>query len=268
MNNVTHNTRARGFSFVEILFAVMILGIGFIMLAAMFPVAIVQQQATIGEANAQAVARGVMQSVQAFFDPRLPSANPLPVSSIPIAPAVATVEFTAQPPAAPFTFDPFFSSRVIASDPRFAWAPLYQKDPATLTTAKLYVFVLKSSVNERYTSGDVTTGAINPKLNTAMLNYQDAAEDDAQTIEFTGVPLMAAEGCFVVARVSGRVYRLGSRSLTNPAKYAISPDRKMASTAENGSIQVWMVGRYPVAGVYEGGTQDLELFEYTLEQTP
>ncbi len=43
------NWRRHGFSFVEILFAVMILGIGFIMVAAMFPVAIKQTDEAIQE---------------------------------------------------------------------------------------------------------------------------------------------------------------------------------------------------------------------------
>src|SRR5256885_1959303 len=47
----------RGFSFAEILFAVMILGIGFIMLAAIFPVAIKQTAQTGEESVAAAIAR-------------------------------------------------------------------------------------------------------------------------------------------------------------------------------------------------------------------
>lgn len=51
------NARRRGFSFTEILFAVMILGIGFIMVAAMFPVAIHQTEANNQETITAAVAR-------------------------------------------------------------------------------------------------------------------------------------------------------------------------------------------------------------------
>src|SRR5438309_8931756 len=42
-------TRRHGFTFMEILFAVMILGIGFIMVAAMFPAALKQTQGNIEE---------------------------------------------------------------------------------------------------------------------------------------------------------------------------------------------------------------------------
>jgi prepilin-type N-terminal cleavage/methylation domain-containing protein len=54
--------RNRGFSFVEVLFAVAILGIGFIMIAAIFPAAIMQTQAAHEESIGTAVTRtGVNQ---------------------------------------------------------------------------------------------------------------------------------------------------------------------------------------------------------------
>jgi type II secretory pathway pseudopilin PulG len=49
--------RYRGFSFTEILFAVIVLGIGFIMIAAIFPVAIQQGKLTAEQGSATAVAR-------------------------------------------------------------------------------------------------------------------------------------------------------------------------------------------------------------------
>src|SRR5688572_24912323 len=50
--------RQGGFNFAEVLFAVMILGIGFIMTAAIFPVALVQTKLTQEETAAASVARG------------------------------------------------------------------------------------------------------------------------------------------------------------------------------------------------------------------
>ena len=47
---------SRGFSFTEVLFAVMILGIGFIMVAAIFPVAI-QQATTVNRSSARTTRR-------------------------------------------------------------------------------------------------------------------------------------------------------------------------------------------------------------------
>jgi type II secretory pathway pseudopilin PulG len=56
--------RRRGFSFAEVMFAVVILGIGFILIAAIFPVAIQQSQATGEESNAAALAKQAAAVVQ------------------------------------------------------------------------------------------------------------------------------------------------------------------------------------------------------------
>ncbi len=55
----TAPSRRRGFAFTEVLFAVMVLGLGFIMIAAMFPVTISQTQATAPSQCASCVGRMV-----------------------------------------------------------------------------------------------------------------------------------------------------------------------------------------------------------------
>lgn len=72
----------RAFSFTEILFAVMILGIGFIMVAAMFPVAIQQTQATGQESVAASIGRAGVDYMQQLASMRVlvtagPPNNPL-----------------------------------------------------------------------------------------------------------------------------------------------------------------------------------------------
>ena len=57
-------SRRRGFSFVEVMFAVIIMGVGFIMVAAMFPVAIQQTRLTVDESAAASVARGAAPMVE------------------------------------------------------------------------------------------------------------------------------------------------------------------------------------------------------------
>jgi hypothetical protein len=70
----------RGFSFTEILFAIMILGIGFIMVAAMFPVAIQQTETSRQETVGAAIARGGVDYVQQIssvnFAESTPTATP------------------------------------------------------------------------------------------------------------------------------------------------------------------------------------------------
>src|ERR1700722_4164861 len=74
----------RGFSFVEILFAVMILGIGFIMIAGIFPVAIHQTQSNGDETIAATTARqgaaiiASMPNPAALMQPATPSTPTTP----------------------------------------------------------------------------------------------------------------------------------------------------------------------------------------------
>src|SRR5438477_264784 len=66
VSNFGFRISRKGFSFTEILFAVMILGIGFIMIAAMFPVAIKQTENSQQETIGAAVARAAVDHLQQF----------------------------------------------------------------------------------------------------------------------------------------------------------------------------------------------------------
>jgi len=66
----------RGFSFVEVLFAVMILGIGFILIAGVFPVAIAQTQSNGDETVGAAVARNAVRYLESVPVSRLFPTDP------------------------------------------------------------------------------------------------------------------------------------------------------------------------------------------------
>src|SRR2546422_3024300 len=74
----------RGFTFTEVMFAVILLGIGFIMLAGMFPVAIQQTQTNVEESTAstlvQAATRYMEQTLtQEDVQPTIdPTTSPYP----------------------------------------------------------------------------------------------------------------------------------------------------------------------------------------------
>src|SRR4051812_44241091 len=55
-----------GFAFTEVLFAVMVLGIGFIMIAAMFPVTIRQTQNTMQDTHGANTAKGALAYLQSI----------------------------------------------------------------------------------------------------------------------------------------------------------------------------------------------------------
>lgn len=144
------NARRRGFSFTEILFAVMILGIGFIMVAAMFPVAIHQTEANNQETIGAAVGRGSYNYMSELAAMPLPAATIqyyitnastqtpsilLPTFSNPTAPT--------QPLPIPskYTLPPYQSSIVIPGqvwtmcDPRDGWNYAYQTAAVSFPTA-------------------------------------------------------------------------------------------------------------------------------------
>lgn len=59
-----HSRYHRGFSFLEILFSVIIIGIGFVMIAAVFPVAIAQTQSNVNESTAVTLSRDAIRYIQ------------------------------------------------------------------------------------------------------------------------------------------------------------------------------------------------------------
>src|SRR3954449_6305802 len=77
---IVHRTARPGFAFTEILFAVMVLALGFIMIAAMFPVTIRQTQSTMEEATAANVAKGAMDYLQGIASEDFSPIPPPPVT--------------------------------------------------------------------------------------------------------------------------------------------------------------------------------------------
>jgi len=165
--------RRAGFSFAEVLFAVAVLGIGFIMVAAIFPVAIMQTQATMEETVGTAVTRngvnymrgGPMMNVNklpytndlpnpggsvppnpgqvfSFRDPRIDVNNPpnnlVPPNTIPKA-----------------TPDQLWNSikanLIVSNDPRFAFIPLYVRDAGS-NFAKLIVIGVRIRTRDSFKS--------------------------------------------------------------------------------------------------------------------
>ena len=143
-------TTRRGFSFAEILFAVMILGIGFIMIAAMFPVAIKQterngQETTAANMSATAVSNFQQMAVQlasptAFRNSLLPilqspTIGPVPNGTLihgPVLtfhdPRVTAVDTISGLKLRDETWNAICGNLILPSDPRYAWVPMYRRD--------------------------------------------------------------------------------------------------------------------------------------------
>lgn len=159
--------RRTGFSFTEVLFAIMILGIGFIMIAAIFPAALTQTRLTGEEANAAVMARASVNYIENVF--QRPTGQPVGSTQILIVPPTAFAGIT--PPAVatayPFTepgrvlsfrdgrltlasgvganvvplsfdqgerlWEAMRQNQILASDPRLAWVPMFRRDRVIAT---------------------------------------------------------------------------------------------------------------------------------------
>lgn len=151
-----HAHRRHGFSFTEILFAVMILGIGFIMIAAMFPVAIHQTEASnqetiaasLGRAGAdclskvaliqEPVAAAAGTPTTSLLVPTFTSVPPAPM--MPTSPPASTVVIPGQvwsmydtvhdpvPAHAQLLWGAVGRNLIQQIDPRFGWVAMYRRD--------------------------------------------------------------------------------------------------------------------------------------------
>jgi len=121
-----------GFSFTEVLFAVMLLGIGFIMIAAVFPVAIQQNQATLQETTAQSVANDAINQLRNLT-------------------ATTTGQIFQNTSGAYVGMNtPWWASQqnfglnfIDSADPRFAWVGFYRRDNGD-NSAKFIIVVLQN----------------------------------------------------------------------------------------------------------------------------
>jgi type II secretory pathway pseudopilin PulG len=150
----------RGFSFTEVLFAVMVLGIGFIMIAAMFPVTIRQTQNTMGDTQGANEAQAAMAYLQSIgtnqnFPPTVPGANkPAQVYTLKDVP-------TATPgPGGNPGYVAAKGNMVNPNSPRLAWLPLYRRGVHTVagvtvpdSFAQVFVIAVQSRNRPQYNTG-------------------------------------------------------------------------------------------------------------------
>jgi type II secretory pathway pseudopilin PulG len=143
--------RCRGFTFIEVLFATIILGLGFIMIAAVFPAALQQSLTTSDETAGTLVCQDALRQIQTIAnDTNLPypgvgySGGTTPSTFSPMVP-LGNFSFpnnnsiTANPIAA-LAGNEFFSA-----DRRYAWVAFYRRISATDPMAQVVVIALKST---------------------------------------------------------------------------------------------------------------------------
>jgi type II secretory pathway pseudopilin PulG len=143
------------FTFIEVLFAVILLGIGFIMIAGVFPVAIQQTAAVSDETQAAIVARDAIKKIQGVADAEIAgNANTLtlfPTTGTPTNPTV--VAFS------PNIMQALGSDGFFSADHRYGWVGFYRRDSATAVAgppigpfAQVYVIALQNPNFANYTT--------------------------------------------------------------------------------------------------------------------
>jgi hypothetical protein len=162
-----------GYSFPEVMFAVVVLGIGFIMIAAIFPVAIAQSKSTADESTAAAMARGAANTLSrlAYNTQTVP---PPPVLMWPTGAAGGGPSFPGIVRPFDLTTEAWTQTRgtlISFEDPRYAYVPLYRRDgdpvlpllpnPRGLVDnkAQVYIFVVQCRSTARPATGGVSIGS-------------------------------------------------------------------------------------------------------------
>jgi prepilin-type N-terminal cleavage/methylation domain-containing protein len=213
----------RGFTFTEVMFAVILLGIGFIMLAGMFPVAIQQTQTNVEQSTASTL----VQMATRAMEESLTQADMPPTGNLD----------TVGPPPLPLMYPRFLrlsewrnpsngniekneylwqktrGSFILPQDPRFAWTALYKRNPGD-NFAQVIIFALQNRNHPNYIPADldhwtiynssVDVGTFEPRYLDAILS-DGGAPGEPDLIEFPQLPPTQdavreaiAEGCFVV----------------------------------------------------------------------
>jgi hypothetical protein len=236
--------RRGGFTFTEVLFAVMLLGIGFIMVAAIFPVAIQQSQANREDAMGVILAKRGAKIIESigFRQQELSARGPNDSSNVLDRYDGRVYAFDNGAGPAAGRFDRIIGNLVDRSDARYAWVPLGYKLAPWPTAVVLpnirepafcevYLVGVASRNKAAYDDKDMNLKSytFQPKVCTFFLTE---GNNDADTITFTQnaggcSPAdydFAAEGAYVIVaddqvpntdpkwrQANGRMYRLGVR---------------------------------------------------------
>jgi type II secretory pathway pseudopilin PulG len=207
-----------GFTLTEVMFAVITLGIGLIMIAAVFPVAIQQRKLTGEETTAAGSAATGMQVMAQIG--AIPGTLPPNGNVVQALPAT--------------TWQLVRGNLVSTTDPRVAWVPLYRRaagDP----NAQVFVIGVQVRNASNFTSADVLGTPANLEPRPVKATIVDGAAGVVDTITFnpgaSTKEAAAGDGAFVVIAndsgnggwMNGRIYRLGVATGLNANEYELIP---------------------------------------------
>jgi hypothetical protein len=253
----------RAFAFTEILFAVMILGLGFIMIAAMFPVTISQTQATVQETAAAGTARAAYESLARLSSlDKLDATGNGPLAQCPLWPinAVGGPQGKANVAQA---WAALAGNFINSQNPRYGWTALYRRSSTDNGAAQVIIITTQNRSRGEYlfpNPGNAFNDILRPKATVeAVLEpklvyvtqinvradgadiYINPSSDPAKALS-TRVDGVVAEGAYLVLAdvstssnplpktLNGRIIQLGPR-----VNFDTSPTAPLVFKAQAGS---------------------------------
>ncbi|MEZ0266052.1 MAG: hypothetical protein ACAI43_15090 [Phycisphaerae bacterium] len=275
--------RRRGFNFTEVMFAVMILGLGFIMVAAMFPVTIRQTATNMEEAAGANLVKGAVQALQSVANE-----DTFPQTGTGDQADVLPLDLTK------FAQQYARGNAISAQNPRYGWVALYKRpklDTGDAPYAQVFVIALQNrnrgaysfdpaGVNDLAKPSGQPYATLEPRAVKVAVTWQTTLSE----IEFkspSGVENIVAPGTYVIigkdglsganaGTLNGRIYLVGNPIDESSGKYELVPgsdqDLGGGKTEPNlTNATAYIVGRgYTDPGAanyeYSGPAQDIGVY--------
>lgn len=245
------------FSFAEVMFAVVILGVGFILLSAIFPVAAEQSRATNDEAVAARLADAAVKTIQYST-----TNDDYPDTQGVMCPFSDTAGLWSK-----------VSGNVInAADARYAWIPFYERT-GTQGTVRISVLVVRRQLFDVYTPNDLS-GDLQPRgISIVSITPQGDGTSIARIArDWLGMYQTVTDGSFLIMRsgdgdIAGRSFHVSqfSSADADSVSFTLVPGDGFAYDESCGSASAAVIGRdfadpANSAAGYAGPSQDIAVY--------
>lgn len=254
----------RGFSFVECMFAIVILGIGSIMIAGVFPVTAQMQQATCDESAATAIAHNARSYLETVMtQANTPSTDGGLRSISDVAPLWSDIK----------------GNLISPSDSRYAWTALYQRGGDNI--AEVFVIVLRCRTHEVYrpqldlVQDTEDLGAHPPTLAARTVGFTMSGTADTPVLQFqsdlSNNAAAVGPGTILITSTVGQmtrhILRIGDAEDESQGRWHLSPEcqDEVKSADFAGTNTGFLVGRgyldpSKTSLGYDGPAQDIAAF--------
>lgn len=288
---------------IEVLFSIIILGIGMTMLAAMFPVAIRQTRASLAETQAAAIGpaalRTLGQIIQTAASPPGFSGDPAQQQTAGATGKVCCFVSgfaypSGWPPDSGKLWPQIQGNMILSSNPSYGWVGFYRRDNnlqttnilglSTVTAANfvyIYVMPVIAGSESAYTVADLGSLGAAPTASPFLPQMVSIAVTcgsgtTPSTITFSGINANnspVAEYSYVLiadagnanSSLNGKFLRVGANAGGNTWNLLPGYDLQDVGVSLSGA-QAFIIGRQPdpsSPGAYRGPTQDIGAFTGT-----